>query len=297
MTRHDGMDTTELLAKVRTIEIKTKGLSTQLFSGQYHSAFKGRGMSFSEVRSYTWGDDVRFIDWNVTARSGTPHVKVFEEERELTVLLLIDASASTRTGSQSARKQDVMTEIAAVLAFSAIHNNDRVGVLIFSDEVEQYIPPGKGKKHILRIIRELVNIDRRERQTDIGHALRYVNNLEKKRAVCFVLSDFIDEGYGDALRIVAKRHDLVGIHVYDPFERNLPDAGLVKLRDFETGATALYDTSDKRLRDAWNVRFNENLHRMTDRFNRARADAVSIATDAPYVHALLRLFERRERRR
>jgi uncharacterized protein (DUF58 family) len=229
------MDTRELLKKVRKIEIKTKGLSKHLFSGEYHSAFKGRGMSFSEVREYQYGDDVRSIDWNVTARTGNPHIKIFEEERELTLMLLVDVSPSCFFGTIDQFKHEVITEICAVLAFSATQNNDKVGLLLFSDDVELYIPPKKGRSHILRIIRELIHHEPQGKQTNLAIPLRYLNNVIKKRSIAFVLSDFITNGYDEALRIAAKRHDVIGVMVYDRHEKELPDAGLLDVRDRESG--------------------------------------------------------------
>ena len=243
-------DTAELLKKVRKVEIKTRGLSKQIFSGEYHSAFKGRGMSFSEVRSYQYGDDVRNIDWNVTARTGEAHIKVFEEERELTVILLIDVSKSSFFGTGDQMKNDMITELCAVLSFSAINNNDKVGVLFFSDQIEKFIPPKKGKTHILRIIRELLDFEPVGKETNIGMALEYFNNVIKKRCICFVLSDFIADGYDTALRIAARRHDLIGMHIYDPTEKQLPNLGLIRVVDAETGKLHYLDTSSAKVRSA-----------------------------------------------
>ena len=229
------MDSAELLKRVRKIEIKTKGLSSQIFSGEYHSAFKGRGMAFSEVREYVEGDDVRNIDWNVTARFGHPYVKVFEEERELTVMLLVDVSASGVFGSTSQLKQDLITELTATLAFSAIQNNDKAGVIFFSDKIEKYIPPKKGKSHILRIIRELINFKPDSKGTNIGLALKYLNNMIKKRCIAFVISDFMDQGFEDAIKVASKKHDLAAIRIFDPREEEMPELGLVRFKDAETG--------------------------------------------------------------
>ncbi len=236
------METTELLKRVRRIEIKTKGLSKQIFSGEYHSAFKGRGMSFSEVRGYQYGDDVRNIDWNVTARSGEPYVKVFEEERELTVMLLVDISKSSFFGTVKQPKNELITEICAVLAFSAAQNNDKVGLLLFSDRVEKFLPPKKGRGHVLRIIRELLDTRPQGSGTDIGMALTYFTNMVKKRSICFLVSDYLATGYERPLRLAARRHDLVGLHLYDPREKELPAVGLLRATDAESGKTQWIDT-------------------------------------------------------
>ncbi len=287
------MDTSELLKKVRRIEIKTRGLSKHIFSGEYHSAFKGRGMSFSEVREYQYGDDVRNIDWNVTARTGEPHVKIFEEERELTVMMLVDVSRSAFFGTRHQFKEELATEICAVLAFSAIHNNDKVGVLFFSDRVERFIPPRKGRQHILRIIRELVAFEPRSQGTDIGQALRYFNNLVKKRSICFLLSDFLSEGYADALRIVGRKHDLVGIHLYDPIEQELPRAGVWRVEDAESGHTAWLDTLAPQVRHTWAAWFRQQHEACQHAFRRAASDLIAIRTDESYVRALIRFFQKR----
>ncbi len=287
------MDTQELLKKVRKVEIKSKGLSKHLFSGEYHSAFKGRGMSFSEVRSYNYGDDVRNIDWNVTARTNEPHVKVFEEERELTVMLLIDISRSSFFGTTPQLKNEYITEIGAVLSFSAINNNDKVGVIFFSDRIEKFIPPQKGKSHILRIIRELIEPEPQGRGTDIATALRYFNNVIKKRSICFLLSDFMARDYEQALRIVARRHDLIGVHLYDPREAALPNVGLIRAEDAETGELRWIDTADKHVRDQYQQWFQDNLTYFKEQFVRSGADTVSIATTQSYVDALHQFFQRR----
>jgi uncharacterized protein (DUF58 family) len=289
------MDTRELLKKVRKIEIKTKGLSRHLFSGEYHSAFKGRGMSFSEVREYQYGDDVRNIDWNVTARTGDPHIKIYEEERELTLMLLVDVSPSSFFGTIDQFKNEVITEICAVLAFSATQNNDKVGLLLFSGEVELYIPPKKGRSHILRIIRELVHHQPRGSKTNISDALRYLNNVIKKRSIAFVLSDFIASGYEEALRIASKRHDVIGFMLYDRHEKILPDAGLLSVNDRESGRTMMLDTSDRRLRDAYHRRFNTRLSDFRQTFARSSADAIYLQTDASYINALHKFFKKRAR--
>ena len=287
------MDTKDLFKKVRKIEIKTRGLSKHLFSGEYHSAFKGRGMSFSEVRNYQYGDDVRNIDWNVTARTGDPFVKIFEEERELTVMLLVDVSGSGFFGTVNQFKKDTATEIAAVLSFSAIQNNDKVGVIFFSDRVEAFIPPKKGKSHILRIIRDLLEIEPKGKGTDLGEALKYFNNVVKKRSTAFVLSDFMTQDYEDALRIAARRHDLTGIRIYDPAEKELPNVGLIRTVDAETGREGWLDTSSRKVRKAYEDWFAENETYFTQTFNRAGADTVGIANNDNYVNALLRFFKRR----
>ncbi len=287
------MDTNELLKKVRKIEIKTKGLSKQMFSGEYHSAFKGRGMSFSEVRAYQYGDDVRNIDWNVTARTNTPFVKIFEEERELTVMLLIDVSQSAYFGTVNQLKSGIITEIAAVLSFSAIQNNDKVGVILFSDKIEMFIPPKKGRSHILRIIRELIDFQPNSHGTDLALALRYFTNVIKKRCISFVLSDFMARGYEAPLRIASRRHDLVGVHLFDPKEQELPNVGLLRAKDAETGELAWLDTSSPQLRAKYALWFKENCGYFKNTFSRSGTDFMSIRTDENYVTALLNFFQRR----
>ncbi len=290
------MDTSELLKKVRKLEIKTKGLTKQIFSGEYHSAFKGRGMSFSEVRDYQYGDDVRNIDWNVTARTGGAHVKIFEEERELTVMLLIDVSASSFFGVSSRFKSDMMTELAAVIAFSAITNNDKVGAIMFSDHIEKYLPPKKGKQNILRIIRELLNVAPEKSGTNLSEALIYLNNIEKKRAIVFVLSDFMADGYQQALTIAAKRHDIIGVHVFDDRERQLPDVGLIYVEDAETGQKRLIDTSDATLRNNFSAYFTANQEQFQKNFALAKSDTISISTEEDYIKAMQIFFKRRSKR-
>ncbi len=290
-----AMDTRELLKKVRKVEIKTKGLSKQLFSGEYHSAFKGRGMSFSEVRDYQYGDDVRNIDWNVTARTGAPYVKIYEEERELTLMLLVDVSPSCFFGSIDSFKHEIITEICAVLAFSAIQNNDKVGLILFSEEVELYIPPKKGRSHILRIIRDLIYHRARGRMTDVAAPLMYLNNVIKKRSIAFVLSDFIASGYDEALRIAAKRHDVIGFMIYDRREHELPDAGLLSVADSETGQSLVIDTSDKNVRRRHRERFEARLQEFRQTFARSNADALHLQTDGSYTMALHQFFKRRAR--
>ncbi len=288
------METSELLKKVRQIEIKTRGLSNNIFAGQYHSAFKGRGMAFSEVREYQFGDDTRDIDWKVTARYVRPYVKVFEEERELTVMLLIDVSGSKDFGTVSQMKRDVTTEIAATLAFSAIQNNDKIGVIFFSDKIEKFIPPQKGRRHILYIIRELIDFRPDDRQTDINQALKYLTNAIKKRCTAFLLSDFIDHGnYHDALTIANRKHDIVAIQVYDRRETELPAVGLMKVRDAETGQERWIDSSSKRVREAYRIWWDKRQAEMNAAFQKSRIDAVSIRTEDDYVKALLALFDKR----
>ncbi|MBA3286276.1 MAG: DUF58 domain-containing protein [Nitrosopumilus sp.] len=290
------MDTKELLKKVRKIEIKTRGLSNQIFSGEYHSAFKGRGMAFSEVREYQPGDDIRSIDWNVTARFNHTFVKIFEEERELTVMLLVDVSASGDFGSQVQFKKEMMTEICAVLSFSAIQNNDKIGMLFFSDKIEKFIPPKKGKSHILRIIRELIEFTPQHNKTNIAQALRYFTNVIKKRSIAFLISDFMDDNFADALKLAAKKHDIVGIRIYDEREEELPDIGLIKVSDPETGNTHWLDTSSRNIRNEYKKNWVENQHKLETTFRRSGVDNVSIRTDRSYVQPLMNLFKRRERR-
>jgi uncharacterized protein (DUF58 family) len=288
------METSELLKKVRQIEIKTRGLSRNIFAGQYHSAFKGRGMAFSEVREYQYGDDIRDIDWNVTARHNRAYIKVFEEERELTSMLLIDVSKSQGFGSVNMLKRDYVTEIAATLAFSAIQNNDKIGVIFFSDKIEKFIPPKKGKKHILFIIRELINFEPENSRTDMQMVLKYLTNVIKKRCTAFLISDFIDHTeYKDALTIANRKHDIVAVQVYDKLETSLPNVGLMKIEDSETGADRWIDTSQKSLRDSYMRWWNVRQEKMQDSFNRSRVDSVSVRTDEDYVKALLMLFKKR----
>ena len=287
------METSELLKKVRKIEIKTKGISNELFSGEYHSAFKGRGMSFSEVRDYQYGDDVRNIEWNVTARTGIPHVKVFEEERELTVMLLVDVSPSSFFGTKAYLRKDLITEICAVLSFSAINNNDKVGLILFADEVKLYIPPKKGKKHILRIIRELIDVKPSGDHTDVSSALQYFNNLVKKKSICFLLSDFYADSFDRALQVVARKHDLIGMHLYDPFEQSLPKAGLIRLQDAETGQTFVVDTLDPKTRADHEAAFQKKQDDLTSLFSKSGADIISLDARRSYITALHRFFKRR----
>ena len=288
------METSELLKKVRRIEIKTRGLSRNIFAGQYHSAFKGRGMAFSEVREYQYGDDIRDIDWNVTARYVRPYVKVFEEERELTVMLLIDVSGSRDFGSVNVMKKEVITEIAATLAFSAIQNNDKIGVVFFSDKIEKFIPPQKGKKHILYIIRELIDFHPEETRTDISQVLKYLTNAIKKRCTAFLISDFIDkEGFKDALTVANRKHDMVAIQVYDRRETELPAVGLMKIKDAETGKEQWIDSSSAGVRAAYKEWWEKRQAQMSDTFKKCRVDSVSVRTEDDYVKALIALFDKR----
>lgn len=288
------METSELLKKVRRIEIKTRGLSRNIFAGQYHSAFKGRGMAFSEVREYQYGDNIRDIDWNVTARYIRPYVKVFEEERELTVMLMIDVSGSRDFGSVNVMKKEIITEIAATLAFSAIQNNDKIGVLFFSDKIEKFIPPQKGKKHILYIIRELIDFKPDDTKTDISLVLKYLTNAIKKRCTAFLISDFIDKGgFKDALTIANRKHDVVAIQVYDQRETELPSVGLMKVKDAETGAERWIDSSSAKVRNAFSEWWNTRQNEMNNAFKKCRVDSVSVRTDEDYVKALIALFEKR----
>lgn len=285
------MTTTEILKRVRRIEIKTRGLSNHIFSGEYHSAFKGRGMSFSEVREYSHGDDVRAIDWNVTARFSTPFIKVFEEERELTVMLLVDVSSSSLFGTTKQRKRDLITEIAAVLSFSATTNNDKVGVIFFSDKVELYIPPKKGKSHILRIIREMITLEpTQQKGTDIGACLQFFNNASKKRTIAFLLSDFISAPYEDPLKLTARRHDLVGIQIFDKADKELPDVGLIRVQDSETRQVQWLDTSDKQVRHHFGAAFNNHQQYSVNAFRKSGAAFMSVRTDEDYVKALQGFF-------
>lgn len=288
------METSELLKKVRQIEIKTRGLSSNIFAGEYHSAFKGRGMAFSEVREYQFGDDIRDIDWNVTARHAKPYVKVFEEERELTVMLLIDVSGSRDFGSVEWMKKDIITEIAATLAFSAIENNDKIGVIFFSDKIEKFIPPQKGRKHILYIIRELINFEPQETKTDIAQVLKYLTNAIKKRCTAFIISDYIDKGdYKHALTISNNKHDMVAIQVYDNRETEIPKVGLMKIKDAETGAEKWVDTSSSQVRETYKAWWDKRQRKMDDTFKKSHVDSVSIRTDEDYVKALIALFHKR----
>ncbi|MBQ0062732.1 MAG: DUF58 domain-containing protein [Prevotella sp.] len=289
------MDSAELIKKVRKIEIKTRRLSNNLFAGQYHSVFKGRGMAFSEVREYQFGDDVRDIDWNVTARFHRPYVKVFEEERELTVMLMVDVSGSLDFGTQKMLKKDMVTEIAATLAFSAIQNNDKIGVIFFTDRIEKYIPPKKGRKHILYIIREMLDFHPQSRQTDVGQAVEFLTDIMKRRCTVFLLSDFYTdlEHLKNPLTIANHKHDVIAIQVYDERMKQLPDVGLMKIADAETGKEMYIDTSSARLRRAHHDHWMQREGQLHDIFNKSNVDSISISTSDDYVKALLLLFEQR----
>ncbi len=288
------METQDLFKKVRKIEIKSRGLSSNIFAGKYHSAFKGHGMAFSEVRAYQYGDDVRDIDWNVTARTGTPHVKVFEEERELTVMLLIDVSGSLDFGTRGRLKRDVVTEISATLAFSAIQNNDKIGVVFFSDKIEKFIPPKKGRKHILYIIHEMLDFKPESRKTDLSCVLEFLVSAVKRRCTAFLISDFYARrNFDKQMMICSNKHDVVAIQVYDPFAKQLPDAGLMKVCDLETGHEMFIDTSDRKLRNAHREYWQNRSGEIDRLFKRCNIDSVSVATDEDYVKYLILLFKQR----
>lgn len=288
------MDANELLKKIRKIEIKTRGLSSNIFAGEYHSAFKGRGMTFSEVREYQYGDDIRDIDWNVTARMGHPYVKVYEEEREMTVMLLVDVSRSRLFGAVGEEKREMIAEIAATIAFSAISNNDKIGMLFFSDKIEKFIPPKKGKKHILFLIRELLDFTPENPGTDIGVALRYFTDAQKKRSTTFLISDFIDShNFSRPLSIAARKHDLIAVQVYDRRDASLPDVGMMRVADLETGADRWIDTSNKKVRRAYDRWWYDRQQAMTEAMQRSRVDIASVSTDEDYVKSLMALFRMR----
>ncbi|MBP5713130.1 MAG: DUF58 domain-containing protein [Prevotella sp.] len=288
------METSEIIKKVRKIEIKTRGLSSNIFAGQYHSAFKGRGMAFSEVREYQFGDDVRDIDWNVTARFHRPYVKVFEEERELTVMLLIDVSGSLDFGTQKQMKRDMVTEIAATIAFSAIQNNDKIGVVFFSDKIEKYIPPKKGRKHILYIIREMLDFQPESKRTDVKQAVEFLSSVQKRRTTAFILSDFyVRNDFMQSLQIANRKHDVVAIQVYDQRAKDLPDVGLMRVVDAETGFEQYVDTSSKRLRDSYRKYWMNRQTQLLETFNKSNVDNVSIATNEDFVKSLMMLFKQR----
>lgn len=288
------MDSSELLKKVRKVEIKAKGLSQNIFAGEYHSAFKGRGMTFSEVREYQYGDDVRDIDWNVTARNNRPYVKVYEEERELTVMLMVDVSGSKDFGAVGEAKREVMVEVAATLAFSAIENNDKVGVIFFSDKIEKFIPPKKGRKHILLLISELLNYEPESRGTDVNRALEFLTSAIKKRCTAFLISDFIDDhDYYKALLIANSKHDLIAVQVYDKRETTMPDVGLMRISDAETGAERWINTGSKKVRKSFDRWWYQRQLSMSETMQRSRVDLASVATDEDYVKALLGLFKQR----
>ena len=287
------METKDLLKKVRKIEIKTRKLSSNIFGGEYHSAFKGRGMTFSEVRNYQFGDDVRTIDWNVTARYNEPFVKIFEEERELTLMLMVDVSNSALFGTNNALKKNIITEISATLAFSALQNNDKVGLILFSDQVELYIPPSKGKTHGLRIIRELIEFKPHSKKTDIKVALEFLTRILKKKSITFILSDFISSDYEKSLKIISKKHDLTGIKVYDKFEEAIPNLGLVQMFDQETEEIKMIDTSSKSLRDSYKKEMSLNFKKFNDLFTKNGAGTISCRTDESYIKKLLNYFKNR----
>ena len=287
------MDTKELLKKVRKIEIKTRRLSDHIFGGEYHSTFKGRGMTFSEVRQYQFGDDVRSIDWNVTARYNEPYVKVFEEERELTMMLLVDVSGSEYFGTRNSFKKDIITEISATLAFSALQNNDKAGLVLFSDEVELFIPPKKGKSHVLRIIRELLEFTPSSNKTDIGQALKFLSNVIKKRAIVFVLSDFISEDYERTLKLTGNKHDLTGIRVFDRREEHIPNLGMVQMQDSETGRLLLVNTKSKKVRQSYEKFYTERVAYFKDIFAKSGCGTLDCRVDESYVKKLLGYFKRR----
>jgi len=290
------METRELLKKVRLVEIKTRGMVNQIFSGEYHSVFKGRGMEFSEVREYQFGDDIRSIDWNVSARFGHPFVKIFEEERELTVMLLVDLSRSGEFGSGEQLKNEIATEICAVLSFSAIRNNDKVGLVLFTDRIEKFVPPRKGRAHILRIIRELISFQPEGSGTSIRTALEYFHHMNKKRSIAFILSDFVDDGYEKILRIISKKHDVIAVEISDPRESELPDSGLVALRDAETLEEQWVDTASKQTRELFSRHWREGVERRKQLFLKSRVDAIPIRIDRPYIKPIVDFFKLRERR-
>ena len=288
------METSEIIKKVRKIEIKARGLSSNIFAGQYHSAFKGRGMAFSEVREYQYGDDVRDIDWNVTARFHRPYVKVFEEERELTVMLLVDVSGSLDFGTQKQMKRDMVTEIAATIAFSAIQNNDKIGVVFFSDKIEKYIPPKKGRKHILYIIREMLDFQPESKRTDVNQAVEFLSSVQKRRTTAFILSDFfVRNNFMQSLQIANRKHDVVAIQVYDQRAKELPDVGLMKVVDAETGFEQYVDTGSKKLRESYRKYWMDRQSELSEIFNKSNVDNISIATNDDFVKSLLMLFKQR----
>ena len=287
------MDTKELLKKVRKIEIKTKRLSNHIFSGEYHFSFKGRGMTFSEVRQYQYGDDIRNIDWNVTARYNEAHVKVFEEERELTMMLMVDISGSEGFGSKSQFKKDIVTEIAATMAFSATQNNDKIGLILFSDNVELYIPPKKGRSHVLRIIRELIEFEPKSHKTDISQALKFLSGTQKKKAIVFVISDFMSENYEQTLKIASKKHDITGVRVYDIHEEKIPNLGMVHMLDAETGKIQLVDTGSKTVRMNYEKHYHDRVNYFKDIFSKSGAGVVNTRVDENYVTKLLGYFKSR----
>ena len=287
------MDTKDLLKKVRKIEIKTRRLSDHIFSGEYHTSFKGRGMTFSEVRQYQYGDDIRNIDWNVTARYNEAHVKVFEEERELTMMLMVDISGSESFGSKSQFKKDIVTEIAATMAFSATQNNDKIGLILFSDQIELYIPPKKGRSHVLRIIRELIEFQPKSNKTNIAQALKFLSSTQKKKAIVFMISDFMCEDYEQTLKIASKKHDITGIRVYDVREQSMPNIGMVPMQDAETGEIQLIDTSSKTVRFNYEKYYNDKLVYFKETFSKSGSGVVNTRVDESYVTKLVSYFKSR----
>ena len=287
------MDTKELLKKVRKIEIKTRRLSDHIFGGEYHSTFKGRGMTFSEVRQYQFGDDVRNIDWNLTARTNEPHVKVFEEERELTMMLMADVSGSKLFGTQNQFKDEIVTEIAATLAFSATQNNDKIGLILFSDEIELFIPPKKGRSHVLRIIRELLEFKPKSKKTNISEAIKFLSNVMKKKAIVFMLSDFVADDYNQTLKIAAGKHDITGIRVFDKHEAEIPNIGMVQMQDEETGELILVNTASKKVRNNYSIFYQEKVEYYKDAFTKSGAGTIDCRVDESYVKKLLGYFKRR----
>lgn len=287
------MDTKELLKKVRKIEIKTRRLSDHVFGGEYHSTFKGRGMTFSEVRQYQYGDDVRAIDWNVTARCNEPHIKVFEEERELTMMLMVDVSGSKFFGTQNQFKDEMATEISATLAFSAMQNNDKIGLILFSDEIELFIPPKKGRSHVLRIIRELIEFKPKSKKTDIGAAFKFLSSVMKKKAITFVLSDFVAEDYDQTLKIVGRKHDITGVRIYDQQEETIPNLGLVQMKDEETGQVQVINTASKKVRTNYAKFYKEKAAYFEDSFRKSGSGSLCTRVDEDYVKKLLGYFKNR----
>ncbi|MBM2813602.1 MAG: hypothetical protein HW421_364 [Ignavibacteria bacterium] len=291
------MEAAELIKKVRKIEIRTRRISNQIFSGEYHSSFKGRGMAFSEVRQYEPGDDIRAIDWNVTARLNSPYIKIFQEERELTVMLLVDVSGSNLFGTQLQFKKDLITELCAVLSFAALQNNDKIGVIFFSDKIEKFIPPKKGRSHVLRIIRELIEFTPESKMTNITEALRYLTNVIKKRSIAFILSDFISEGFSDAVKITSKKHDTIAVQIYDNRETDMPDLGIIRVEDAESGSSRWIDSSDRKFRENYFKWWENQQKSINEIFLKSNVDVIRIRTDESYVMPLMNFFKRREKRR
>jgi len=289
------MSTSSLLKKVRKIEIKSKGLSNHIFAGEYHTAFKGKGMAFSEVREYQTGDDIRFIDWNVTARYNNPFVKIFEEEREMTVMLLIDVSGSGNFGTEKQFKRELVTEISAVLAFSAIKNNDKVGVIFFSDQIEKFIPPKKGKTHILRIIREVLIFQPESKGTNVGEGLKYFNSVIKKRSICFILSDFMSKPFNKPLNIASRKHDVIGLRIYDNREESLPNVGLIPMEDAETKEVIFIDSASKKIRENFKLERNKDIKNTIETFKSSGLDLININTGSDYVVPLINFFKNRKK--